>query len=82
MKERRHITKGQIMIAVITVTGGLFDSIISAWSVVGSKTAEIDKTVSNVKITEELHYKELKENLESIEGKLDKFLEIKTVSKK
>ena len=58
-------------LAIIGALATIAASIISGGYSASSKTNEINTQVQIVKTTEELHYKELKENLEKIDRKLD-----------
>ena len=63
--------KGQIIIAAIGAVVALTTSIIAAWATANSRISEIDKTVAEVKITENLHYTELSKSIEKIDKKFD-----------
>lgn len=77
MQEKRKITKGQIIITILTIIGSLFGATITAWSTTNSKTIEIDKKAEIIKTTEDLHYKEVEKRLSKIEEKIDFLIEKK-----
>lgn len=68
--------KGQISItvAIIGICGTICASLIGGWFTASSRVAEIDKKVGIVEERENNHYLEVKDKLNSIDGKLDRLL--------
>lgn len=71
MKILKRMGQISLLTAIIGAVGMISASIFSGWYSASSKTNEINTQVQIVKTTEELHYKELKENLGKIDRKLD-----------
>lgn len=68
--------KGQISIATTVIMAGatILASVIAGWASAGTRVNMIDTKIQVVEERENNHYKELKEKLDSIDGKLDKLI--------
>ena len=68
------MNKGQISILaiIIGVGGTIIASALGAWATASTRVNIIDTKVQVVERTEQIHYMELKEQLNRIEFKLDK----------
>ena len=73
MNHLRNIGRGQasLMAVIIAATTTILGSALTAWATASESIAAVDNRVTAVTITEDLHYKEVKETLERMEKKLD-----------
>lgn len=78
----KKIGQISIMVALIGATATVLVSTIGGYFTANSKVSAIDKDMTVIKITEELHYKELTGKIDALDKKLDKkFDELKELLK-
>ncbi len=63
--------KGQVLIAIITAVTAITASIVAAFATSNNRVSEIDKQVTEVKVTENLHYQEIQKQLTALDKKFD-----------
>lgn len=69
----KHKTVGQVMFlpAVLSALGLVMASGLTAWATASGKTYSLDSKIQVVEERENNHYKEMKDQLDRIERKLD-----------